>query len=60
MPDNKAAAFSRQIEAISAVPRILETVAAITALGFVAIAHVTEQSWTACAVLDRIDFAVRS
>ncbi|MGJ9420503.1 sensor histidine kinase [Massilia sp. CMS3.1] len=41
-----------EIQAISAVPKILETVAAMTGLRFVCIAHVTDDSWTACAVLD--------
>ena len=43
-----------EIQAISAVPKILETVAAMTGLRFVCIAHVTDDSWTACAVLDII------
>jgi signal transduction histidine kinase len=47
-----------EIQAISAVPTILETVAAMTGLRFVAIAHVTDHSWTACAVLDRLDFGL--
>jgi signal transduction histidine kinase len=48
-----------EVQAIGAVPRILETVASLTGLGFVAIAHVTENSWSACAVLDRLDFGLR-
>ncbi|QNA90265.1 GAF domain-containing sensor histidine kinase [Massilia sp. Dwa41.01b] len=47
-----------EIQAISAVPTILETVAALTGLRFVCIAHVTDDSWTACAVLDRLDFGL--
>jgi signal transduction histidine kinase len=47
-----------EIQAISAVPKILETVAALTKLRFVCIAHVTDDSWTACAVLDRLDFGL--
>jgi signal transduction histidine kinase len=47
-----------EIQAISAVPKILETVAAMTGLRFVCIAHVTDDSWTACAVLDKLDFGV--
>jgi signal transduction histidine kinase len=47
-----------EIQAISAVPKILETVAAMTGLRFVCIAHVTDDSWTACAVLDRLDFGL--
>ena len=48
-----------EIQAISAVPKILETVAAMTGLRFVCIAHVTDDSWIACAVLDRLDFGLR-
>ena len=48
-----------EIQAISAVPKILETVAAMTGLRFVCIAHVTDDSWTACAVLDRLDFGLQ-
>ena len=47
-----------EIQAISAVPKILETVAALTGLRFVCIAHVTDDSWTACAVLDKLDFGL--
>jgi signal transduction histidine kinase len=47
-----------EIQAISAVPTILETVAAMTGLRFVCIAHVTDDSWTACAVLDKLDFGL--
>lgn len=48
-----------EIQAIGAVPKILETVAAMTGLRFVCIAHVTEDSWTACAVLDRLEFGLK-
>jgi signal transduction histidine kinase len=47
------------IQAIGAVPTILETVAATTGLGFVCIARVTQDSWTTCAVLDRLDFGLK-
>lgn len=46
------------IQRIEAVSTILETVAATTGLGFVCIARVTSDSWTACAVLDRLDFGL--
>lgn len=49
----------RGIQAISAVPQILETVASLTGLGFVAIAHVTATSWTTCAVRDQLDFGLK-
>ena len=48
-----------EIQAISAVPKILETVAALTGLRFVCIAFVTDDSWTACAVLDKLDFGLK-
>jgi signal transduction histidine kinase len=51
--------YVREVQAISAVPQILETVASITGLGFVAIAHVTENSWTTCAVLDKLGFGLK-
>jgi len=47
------------IQAIGAVPTILETVATITGLGFVCIARVTRDSWTTCAVLDKLDFGLK-
>jgi signal transduction histidine kinase len=46
------------VQRIDAVPTILETVAAITGLGFVCIARVTPDSWTSCAVLDRLGFGL--
>jgi signal transduction histidine kinase len=48
------------IQRIGAVPTILETVAAMTGLGFVCIARVTHDSWTACAVLDKLDFGLKA
>jgi signal transduction histidine kinase len=47
------------IQAISAVPTILETVATTTGLGFVCIARVTQDSWTTCAVLDKLAFGLK-
>jgi signal transduction histidine kinase len=47
------------IQAIGAVPTILDAVAAITGLRFVCVAHVTENSWTTCAVLDQLDFGLK-
>jgi sigma-B regulation protein RsbU (phosphoserine phosphatase) len=43
---------------LSAVPSILEIVSATTGLRFAAVARVTEDSWTACAVLDKIGFGL--
>lgn len=48
-----------EIQAIGAVPRVLETVAALTGVRFTCIAHVTATSWTACAVYDLSDFGLR-
>jgi len=47
------------VQGISAVPTILETVAATTGLGFICVARVTRDSWTTCAVLDKLDFGLR-
>jgi len=46
------------VQNISAVPTILETVAAATGLRFVCIARVTSDTWTTCAVLDKLDFGL--
>lgn len=48
-----------EIQAIGVVPKILETVAAMTGLGFVCIAHVTEDAWITCAVLDKLEFGLK-
>ncbi|MDP9902356.1 GAF domain-containing sensor histidine kinase [Variovorax ginsengisoli] len=52
----------RDIEAIgriSAVPAMLQLICDQTGMGFAAIARVDEESWTACAVLDRINFGLK-
>jgi GAF domain-containing protein len=41
-----------------AIRAILEEVAAVTGMGFVAVARVTESHWIACQVLDQIDFGM--
>jgi signal transduction histidine kinase len=46
------------IARISSVPSILRVVSEMTGLRFVTIARVTKESWTACAVLDKIDFGL--
>ena len=51
--------YVREIQDIGAVGQILETVAAVTGLGFVAVAHVTDHSWTTCAVLDKLGFGLK-
>jgi signal transduction histidine kinase len=43
---------------ISAVPMILEVVSQVTGLRLALIARVTQRSWTACAVLDRMEFGL--
>ncbi|MEJ5979575.1 GAF domain-containing sensor histidine kinase [Novosphingobium sp. PS1R-30] len=43
---------------IEAVPAILETVCAVTRMGFAAVARVTESEWVAYAVRDEIDFGL--
>jgi GAF domain-containing protein len=40
------------------VSAILEEVAALTGMGFVAMARVTDTRWIACQVLDQIDFGM--
>jgi signal transduction histidine kinase len=45
---------------ISAVPSILRVIAETTGLRFVTIARVTDDSWTACAVLDQINFGIEA
>ncbi|MES2316760.1 MAG: ATP-binding protein [Pseudomonadota bacterium] len=47
------------IQSISSVPTILEAVAALTGLRFVCIARVTGDSWTTCAVLDKLEFGLK-
>lgn len=49
----------RSISRLSLVPAILEVVAHSTGLRFAAVARVTDLSWTACAVYDRIDFGLQ-
>ena len=44
---------------LEAIPSILEVVAHTTGMGFTAVARVTDRSWTACAVYDRIDFGLK-
>ena len=47
------------IQLISSVPTILEAVAALTGMRFVCIARVTSDSWTTCAVLDKLNFGLK-
>ncbi|MFP3680807.1 GAF domain-containing sensor histidine kinase [Pseudomonas sp. SIMBA_041] len=54
-----AAADIATIGRISAVPAILQVIRELTGLRFCAVARVTENSWTACAVLDQLDFGLQ-
>ena len=47
------------IEAIPAVPTILDVVCRTTGMGFAAVARVTEDRWIACATRDDIAFGLR-
>ncbi len=47
------------ISRINAVPAILQVISETTGLRFAAVARVTEDTWTACAVLDRINFGLQ-
>ncbi|MES2356206.1 MAG: GAF domain-containing sensor histidine kinase [Pseudomonadota bacterium] len=51
---NSIAADVAAIQSISAVPTILQVITETTGLRFSCIARVTDDSWTACAVLDNI------
>ena len=48
------------IQSISAVPTILRVVAETTGMGFVCIARVEPDSWTACAVHDELGFGLKA
>ncbi|MHC8301330.1 GAF domain-containing sensor histidine kinase [Pseudomonas sp. ZS1P83] len=54
-----AAADIATIGRIGAVPAILQVIRELTGLRFAAVARVTEDSWTACAVLDQLDFGLQ-
>ncbi|NVZ23796.1 GAF domain-containing sensor histidine kinase [Pseudomonas costantinii] len=43
---------------ISAVPAMLKVISDMTGLRFAAVARVTENTWTACAVLDQLEFGL--
>lgn len=47
------------ISRISAVPSMLRLVCEQTGMGFAAVARVDDDSWTACAVYDRINFGLK-
>lgn len=47
------------IQRMSAVPKILESVAQMTGLRFVCVARVTNDTWHVCAVLDQLNFGLQ-
>ena len=47
-----------RVQAISAVPKILEVVCKATGMGFAAVARVTETRWICCAVRDELNFGL--
>jgi signal transduction histidine kinase len=55
---DKAAGIA-EIQSISSVNTILEAVAALTGMRFACIARVTADSWTTCAVLDKLNFGLK-
>lgn len=57
--DRSITADISAISRINAVPAILQVISETTGLRFAAVARVTENSWTACAVLDRINFGLQ-
>ena len=57
--NSSAAADIAAVQAISAVPTILEAISELTGLRFVCVARVEQDAWTACAVLDRIGIGLR-
>jgi len=57
-----ADAISRDVaavESISAVPSILRVICNDTGMGFAAVARVTDNTWTACAVRDDVNFGLK-
>ena len=48
------------IDRISAVPAILQVITEMTGMRFAAVARVTQQTWTACAVLDNLGFGLQA
>jgi signal transduction histidine kinase len=54
-----AAADIATIGRIGAVPAILQVIREMTGLRFAAVARVTEDTWTACAVLDELGFGLQ-
>lgn len=57
--DDKFANDIRVVQAIDAIPSILEVLCQATGMGFAAVARVTEDRWVACGVRDEIDFGLK-
>jgi signal transduction histidine kinase len=60
-PSDTAEEIERDIAAVNklqAVPTLLEVLCETTGMGFAAVARVTENTWTACAVKDDIGFGL--
>jgi signal transduction histidine kinase len=55
---NSVATDLALIRRIKAVPAILQVICETTGLRFAAVARVTENTWTACAVLDNLGFGL--
>lgn len=63
LPDSETVAIARDLEAVrrvSAVPTILRILCDTTGMGFAAVARVSDQTWTACAVEDHIGFGLQA
>jgi signal transduction histidine kinase len=61
-PADSATAIAQDVAAvgrISVLPSMLKLLCENTGMGFAAVARVTEGTWTACAVEDRINFGLR-
>lgn len=54
-----AAADIATISRINAVPAVLQVISELTGLRFAAVARVIDNTWIACAVLDRLDYGVQ-
>ena len=58
LPANLAQDIAR-IAMLDSVPTMLEVLCTTTGMGFAAVVRVTDDSWTACAVKDDINFGLR-
>ncbi|MCO7517657.1 GAF domain-containing sensor histidine kinase [Pseudomonas guariconensis] len=57
---NAVSADIATIGRINVVPAILQVICETTGMRFAAVARVTEDSWTACAVLDNLGFGLKA